>query len=429
MSTNGDRRSLLEELGRFYGEQRFALIFTGTNRADNPRRDPKKVTTPGWQHTRPLEHAAAGAAFLTSRGLHTNPAITARTSNLVLIDCDTPEGLAEIEALGLPPTLTARSSEEYKRHFYFRPPSELDRVEKVGFRFEPAGLSADENRYLVCPPALHPSGVMYAFLAGLGPGEVEIAELPLDVYRALVERAGAAARAEGEAVRRDPSAKFRQGSRGRAIFRYACQQRRWTADRDEILELALRYNARHCEPPISRERVELQVDGAMKKDGEQELPIPEPESVSESVGETPSPPAREGSRDATDSRFPPVVENGRESVAVAAPSANSVELVFQSAPEFAAEDEPNAEMILGYDDDDAAFVAGGTVVEFGKGGGGKTVLITDIVCHLATGTDWQGLKVPKARKVAVVENDGPRGRFCRKVQSSPHGRVRIPATT
>jgi AAA domain len=74
-------------------------------------------------------------------------------------------------------------------------------------------------------------------------------------------------------------------------------------------------------------------------------------------------------------------------------------------------------MILGYDDDDAAFVAGGTVVEFGKGGGGKTVLITDIACHLATGTDWQGLKVPKPRKVAVVENDGPRGRFRRKVRA------------
>jgi hypothetical protein len=94
-----------------------------------------------------------------------------------------------------------------------------------------------------------------------------------------------------------------------------------------------------------------------------------------------------------------------------------VELIFQPASEFAAEDEPNAEMILGYDEDDAAFVAGGTVVEFGKGGGGKTTLVTDIACHLATGTEWQGLKVPKPRVVAVVENDGPRGRFRRKVRA------------
>jgi hypothetical protein len=273
VNVNGDaRRLLLESLGRFYGEQRFAVIFTETNRVDRLGKDPKRVSTKAWQHTKPLAHAAAGAALLTHEGVGRNPAITARTSNLILIDCDTPEGLAEIAALGLPETLTARSSAEYKRHFYFRPPAGLERVEKVGFRFEAAGVSADENRYLVCPPALHPDGFVYEFLPGLGPGEVEIAELPLDIYRALLERAGADRVAEREAVRRDPAAKFRQGSRGAAIFRYACQQRRWTADHDEILELALLYNERHCDPPISRERVELQVNGAMRKTGEQELP-------------------------------------------------------------------------------------------------------------------------------------------------------------
>jgi hypothetical protein len=97
-------------------------------------------------------------------------------------------------------------------------------------------------------------------------------------------------------------------------------------------------------------------------------------------------------------------------------TARVLELVFQPAAEFAKEDEPNAEMFLGYDDDDVAFAAGHTVVAFGKGGGGKTTLVTDIACHLATGTEWHGLKVPKARRVAVVENDGPRRRFRRKVR-------------
>jgi hypothetical protein len=92
-------------------------------------------------------------------------------------------------------------------------------------------------------------------------------------------------------------------------------------------------------------------------------------------------------------------------------------LVFQSAAEFAAEDEPSAEMILGYDEDNAAFVAGGTVVVYGKGGGGKTTLTLDVACHLATGTDWHGLEVPTARRVAVIENDGLRGRFRRKVRA------------
>ena len=74
-------------------------------------------------------------------------------------------------------------------------------------------------------------------------------------------------------------------------------------------------------------------------------------------------------------------------------------------------------MILGLGDDDAAFVAGGTVILFGKGGGGKTTLVTDIACHLSTGTNWQGLNVPMHRKVAVIEHDGPRGRFRRKMRA------------
>src|SRR5262249_9163840 len=57
------------------------------------------------------------------------------------------------------------------------------------------------------------------------------------------------------------------------------------------------------------------------------------------------------------------------------------------------------------------------VVVCGEGGGGKTSLVTDISFHVATGTEWQGLKVPKPRVVAVIENDGPRGRFRRKVRA------------
>jgi hypothetical protein len=275
VSANGDARALLlSEYGRFYGAERFAVVFTEGIQGDAA----KTVKTSKWQFTRPLATPDEGAAIVSNRGLRRNPAITARTSNLVVVECDTEEGLAEVEALELPPTLTARSSEKYKRHFYFRPPADLERVEKVGFRFEEAGLRADDNRYLVAPPALHPSGRIYSFLPGLGPGEVTIAELPLELYRKLIERWKETEGETREATRSDPEAKFRQGARGDAIFRYACQQRRWSADRDEILEHALLFNERKCDPPISRERVEMQVDGAMKKDGEQELPKDEPAS-------------------------------------------------------------------------------------------------------------------------------------------------------
>jgi putative DNA primase/helicase len=90
---------------------------------------------------------------------------------------------------------------------------------------------------------------------------------------------------------------------------------------------------------------------------------------------------------------------------------------FETAAEFAAVDEPSADMLLGYSDDDAAAVAGGTVVMFGAGGAGKTTLSLDVALHMAVGTGWQGLKVARPTRFLIVENDGPRGRFRRKVRA------------
>jgi hypothetical protein len=149
-------------------------------------------------------------------------------------------------------------------------------------------------------------------------------------------------------------------------------------------------------------------------------PIPDSETVSETVGKNGSEPPREGGREPTFSPFPAYREKGKGKGSVTAPEAGPdealSEFVFQSAADFAEEDEPSAEMVLGYDQDDAAAVAGGTIVFYGAGGAGKTTITTDVACHLATGVDWLGLKVPKRRRVLIVENDGPRGRFRRKVR-------------
>jgi len=263
-----DRRALLERLGAFYGREGFAILWTATN--DPSRGDPKAVATAAWQTTRPLADPGFAAGLFAVRGQTRNPAVTARTSNLILLDCDTPEGIAELQALSLPATLTVRSSADYKRHLYFRPPARAERLPFVGFRLEQEGFTGDVNRYLVCPPAIHPNGTTYEFLSGLGPGEVEIAELPLAVYQELVRRAG---RVRQEAQREPvtPGAKIRSGQRRESIFRYACMLRRWETDREAIAAEAQRWNLAWCEPPVAQLLVERQVDGAMRMAGGQEL--------------------------------------------------------------------------------------------------------------------------------------------------------------
>jgi hypothetical protein len=239
------RRELLEHLGAFYGAQHFALVFTQTNRARHPDDDrPKKVTTPAWQTTQPLPHAARGVALLTSRGQHMNPAITLRTSGLVGIECDGDEDLARVHALGLPATLTERTSAPSKLHFYFRAP-ELETLPKVSFRFESGKLTGAANNYYVCAPALHPSGAVYSHLPGLGPEEVEIVVLPEDIYLRLLHDADG----DREVVQIN-GGPISAGARHEHLRHLSYVMRRYAGASREALEAALlAENAARCVPP------------------------------------------------------------------------------------------------------------------------------------------------------------------------------------
>jgi hypothetical protein len=260
-----DRHALLERFGRAYGEHRLSVAFTQSTTGDPQA---KRCTTTGWQTTPPLADADHGAGMLR-RGLTRNPAIVLRPSNLVGLECDTWNDLARIERLRLPATATVRSSEPFKRHFYFRPPADLEQLPAIAFRFESGKITADVSRYFVAPPSLHPSGAVYTFLPGLAVDEIGFATLPADTYRELVRRARGNSDDTRAALQENPDAKVTPGRRREMIFRYGCALRRWTADRDEILKAALEWNRRHCEPPLEQWQVAGQVDGAMKKPGSQ----------------------------------------------------------------------------------------------------------------------------------------------------------------
>jgi AAA domain len=53
----------------------------------------------------------------------------------------------------------------------------------------------------------------------------------------------------------------------------------------------------------------------------------------------------------------------------------------------------------------------GMLLMYGDGGAGKTTLTIDAVCHLGAGIDWLGFEVAKPRRVTLIENEGPRGKF------------------
>ena len=262
-----DRLALLDRYGRWYGEERLAIAFTSTTVGD----DAKRVVAAGWDRTAPLSSPDFGASYVAGRGVSRNPVVVLRPSNLIVCECDTEADLAAIQALKLPPTVTVVSSAPHKRHFWYRPPPELDNLPYVAFRFESGKLTADSGRYFLAPPSIHPSGATYRFLPGHGPYEMDIVEFPEYAYHGLSKRAKAETAAQTQAIAVDPGAKVQAGQRGDRIFRYASMLRRWGLSHDAILDACLIWNDDRCDPPIERKRVEMQVAGAWKMRGGQEI--------------------------------------------------------------------------------------------------------------------------------------------------------------
>lgn len=82
---------------------------------------------------------------------------------------------------------------------------------------------------------------------------------------------------------------------------------------------------------------------------------------------------------------------------------------------FADTPEDGEEAVLG-DRDNAVIPEDGDVMFYGDGGAGKTTLVVDLAMHLAAGDDWLCICVPRPLRVLIVENEGPRARFRRKLR-------------
>lgn len=90
-------------------------------------------------------------------------------------------------------------------------------------------------------------------------------------------------------------------------------------------------------------------------------------------------------------------------------------LHVETAEEFAAVDEADAEPLLGADDQ-VVVAAGGTCETYGDGGAAKTSTGLDRACHMCAGDPWLGLPVPRPVVALWIENEGPRGMFRKKLR-------------
>lgn len=129
-------------------------------------------------------------------------------------------------------------------------------------------------------------------------------------------------------------------------------------------------------------------------------------------GLRPPPPAR--GKTAIASARPDVVgtRDGTRSLASGFPS---VELVFVNVSDFAGKDEDGADPLLG-DEVNVLIGEDADVMIYGDGGVGKTSLAIDMAAHLAAGDLWIGIPVHRRVRVGLVENEGPRPLFRKKLR-------------
>jgi hypothetical protein len=132
----------------------------------------------GWQRRKPAELEEVRKWLEKGYGLGMR---TGKHSGVVVVDDDSVDGSAAA-SLGLPETVTVITGSG-KRHFYFRAPG--DRVGNSVKKVAPGVDIRGDGGQVVFVGSTHPdTGEPYRWAPGLSPDEVDLAELPEEIYKA-----------------------------------------------------------------------------------------------------------------------------------------------------------------------------------------------------------------------------------------------------
>jgi hypothetical protein len=322
-----------------------------------------------------------------------------RTGPIVVIDEDRAGALQELAAtLGheLPRTRTARTG--VGRHYYFTQPNGF-RVRNTAGKLAPGIDTRGDGGYVVAPPSVHPSGAAYEWedesdpaplphwiadllrpepptRSTLSPPAVNFGTTPYG-QKALEDETQAVATApEGTRNDRLNTAAFNLGQlvAGGELTVFDARQ-------------ALEDAAHACGLP-AREAEQTIKSGLGAG-------ILEPRTAPEEAR-----------------RHLHAVPDGAKAP-IASPAGP---LRIVPLEEFTSVTEDSAAPLIG-EIDDSLLTASGTLLMYGDGGAGKTTLSIDAMAHLAAGTTWLGNTIPRQLRLLLIENEGPRGPFRRRLHT------------
>jgi hypothetical protein len=181
--------------------------------------------------------------------------LTGQESGLLVLDVDGEDGKTALLALtaehgGLPKTLcakTGRTDGNGQRkgcHYYFRAPAGVAIRNSAGILGKGLDIRADGG-YVVAPPSLHPSGLLYEWLTP----EQPLADVPPWMLAKLAgaKPAPEAPRAQGEVIA--------AGGRNHALASLAGTMRRCGMTPEAIEAALVKENDARCQPPLPASEV------------------------------------------------------------------------------------------------------------------------------------------------------------------------------
>lgn len=245
-----DERQIATKFAHLWIAERFAIAWTTTNKGP----DAKAVKTKGWNESPVVTGNLEAVAGQIAHRLQTkNPALVAKASNLILVDCDSVEDVTAFKAFD--PPITRSVYTRQGRHYIYRAPADHD-GKFHGIYFEGGAVTPKSDCYLITPPAIHPSGHLYQWVNE----EIPIAELPMDVYRAMIASAGHQTQEQEAAMVDDDDAKLVPGRRHAALTSLIGKMRKSGSGYDVALAAAYELNARRFDPPKKQADIKAVVD-------------------------------------------------------------------------------------------------------------------------------------------------------------------------
>jgi hypothetical protein len=209
--------------------------------------DGKKPTVSDW----PEKRLTSKELRASLAGTHLNIAITLNLSNVIDVECDTPEAEANFQKLcgnKIPDTPTWKSKRG--NHRLFRRPSGLPKkavLEIDGIEFR---IGNGKGALSVVPPSVHPDGPRYRWLPGLSIHDVIPAELPTEIVTRL-QASGSKPKTAGGSSGDD----IAEGKRNESLFAKACALREMGLGEETMAGALLDLNDRLCKPPLPEEEV------------------------------------------------------------------------------------------------------------------------------------------------------------------------------